>query len=161
MSETTDKPFDERIFLMCDKAIETALEKVEEVEQTDKDRKESYAHWKMENPDLLEWPWVNLRLDWEISRTANDEAAEEGVFPLDLAKPLLSLAMSTDLADLAENGDSSDASDPLLKMADGSKKLGKTLDSVDIAAMKIFAQWKPVKDATEYTVYLAAKFNWQ
>ena len=66
-----------------------------------------------------------------------------------------------DLYDLAVDGDIDHPNDVLLKTMDGEKKRGTKLKSLNIIGGIGYSEYKWVKDATEFTVYLAIKTEWE
>lgn len=93
---------------------------------------------------------ARLRLDWEL---ATPMPSGQNLPPEDVVH-LMTWQMRDDLVDLLINGDVSNATDPLLKTIDGSKKRGKAAEHIDIFAAHLFVEPKPRKKTTEYTLYI-------
>src|SRR6478609_3472694 len=123
----SDIIFDERTYLIVDKAVTMAFNSFDDddvVQNSEESPKLLYAKNREGSP---QWPWINLRLDWELLETSV-------IPPVSKVAPLLALQASQDITDLIENGDQEVGDDPLLRYLDGTKKTGKTLESLDIVS---------------------------
>lgn len=98
---------------------------------------------------------VQVRYDFELaSKEIEDKATEDAI------AGVIVEALLHDICDVAENGDTDNVNNPTLKIADGRKKHGKTLEGLDIIETFGFKEWSARKDATEYTFYLAFNYVW-
>lgn len=93
---------------------------------------------------------INLRLDAEI---------ESGMAEVGL--DILSSQAKFELLDILKYGDRDAVSDPFRKAIDGSEKLGKKLKTFEINHAKLYSEFKPTKDAIEYTLYVVIYVEWE
>ena len=115
------------------------------------DDEDKYTQWTEHLVD--KWPSgsVRLRLDFELLddvEMSNEQVLDQ-----------MFEAAAVDLADLFENGDTSNLDDdPLLSAHDGSIKRGKDLKSIHIPNHVVYREHKP--NRYEYTVYLIITTEW-
>ncbi len=113
---------------------------------------------------------VRLRLDWEF--TAEMLVDEDVTLPdafggndparTDARRTILTFMKQTalgDLTDLALNGDSDNSDDALLKSCEGEYKRKQFLGGAEVVSAMNYAEFKPLKDAVEFTLYLSIKFD--
>lgn len=100
---------------------------------------------------------LKLRLDWELDAETVKERGPVSDHVLELMYGMV----ATDMDDLLQNGDKDNPSDPLLRVADGSKKTGKKLVGLDIVEQHLVVVFVERKDVYEYTLYLNAVPEWE
>lgn len=97
---------------------------------------------------------ANLRLDWEVPGD-HVEAADQKLINLMFEQ------MKLDLADLIENGDAGQTTDPLLKSIDGIRVRSQQPVFIDITVGETHAEYHYRKDTTEITTYLRLYIKWE
>lgn len=105
-------------------------------------------------PDVYSLPPAgytsNIRLDWE--------SFSWDMQPVNL--DLMFAAFKCDLWDILLNGDVC-SDDAILRYADGIKKRGKYIKSLELGSAKLYTEFKPSKDTIEYTLYLRVFIEWE
>ena len=143
---------DPQILAVVNKELDRLKDTIEFVHPADGEDK--YGQW-IERIEASPYPagCARLRLDWELvdqPKILGDEHVLDRMFQF----------VAIDIADLLENGDTSNHTDPLFQALDGKNKLGKELLSIHIPSAVIYKEYKPSKESTEFTFYLLLVPKW-
>lgn len=127
---------------------------------------DKYVGWLSEQDSINNVKYVqkspydwqpNLRLDWELTGDVHKDSPE-----LDFVSALILRRMLVDdMVDLIINGDHDNAGDPLLKTFNGAKKRGQKPVNLIFHSAVVYHEYKEVKDATEYTLYIQPHLTWE
>jgi hypothetical protein len=152
MVDVEDWEPDPQILALVNAALDDLKTRTEFVEPDEGEDKYSPQWTKEVSPAEYPPDCARMRLDFELV----DESELTNSQILDVMFEFLSV----ELADLLERGDTSQLTDPLLAVYDGSRKRGKQLKSVHIPSSVIYREHKPGKNTFEYTTYWLLTAEW-